>query len=216
MRCANPEWANEARTKPPGMRGGTFRYCSKRCVTRASYLRGGEELKELARLNMARRRAKDAEKSAAYQKKWREKHAAQVRVHAGKAFRKAYDSPESRMRVMLGAAKTRANIRPSLHGMVHDATIADLLPLPVVCPVLGVELSYRAKGGIHTPNSASIDRIDPSRGYCKGNVWVISMRANVVKNDGTPEEHEQIAKAVRERMSPAPKSRINLLRLVAA
>ena len=87
---------------------------------------------------------------------------------------------------MLGAAKAAQIFGPRCAGMVHDATIADLLPLPVVYPVLGVELSYRAKGGIHTPNSASIDRIDPSRGYCKGNVWVISMRRTSSRTTGRP------------------------------
>lgn len=44
----------------------------------------------------------------------------------------------------------------------------------------------------------SLDRIDPRKGYVKGNVWIISYRANLIKNDGTAEEHEMIAKAMRE------------------
>jgi len=34
----------------------------------------------------------------------------------------------------------------------------------------------------------SIDRIDSSKGYIKGNVRVISKRANVLKNNATIEE----------------------------
>jgi hypothetical protein len=46
----------------------------------------------------------------------------------------------------------------------------------------------------------SIDRIDPSKGYTPDNVWLISQRANRIKNDATPEELKLIAEAVAERM----------------
>ena len=34
----------------------------------------------------------------------------------------------------------------------------------------------------------SLDRIDPTKGYIKGNVWVITKRANTMKNSATREE----------------------------
>ena len=36
--------------------------------------------------------------------------------------------------------------------------------------------------GIQTFNSPSIDRIDSTKGYVKGNVKIISLRANMMKN----------------------------------
>ena len=50
-------------------------------------------------------------------------------------------------------------------------------------------------------DSMSIDRIDPSKGYTPDNVWLISQRANRIKNDASPEELRLIAEAVAERMS---------------
>lgn len=44
---------------------------------------------------------------------------------------------------------------------------------------------------------SSLDRVDPAKGYVKGNVWIVGYRANLVKNDGTAEEHELIARAIR-------------------
>lgn len=34
-------------------------------------------------------------------------------------------------------------------------------------------------------DSPSLDRKDPAKGYVKGNVWVISYRANAIKQDAT-------------------------------
>ena len=65
------------------------------------------------------------------------------------------------------------------------------LEWPEVCPVLGIELDYFALKA--SENSVSFDRIDPTKGYEKGNVAVMSWRANRIKNDGTAEEHRKIA-----------------------
>lgn len=54
------------------------------------------------------------------------------------------------------------------------------------CPILKIKLqenNFSAK-----PNSYSIDRIDNSKGYIKGNIQIISHRANQIKNDATVEE----------------------------
>lgn len=54
------------------------------------------------------------------------------------------------------------------------------------CPVLGYELKYG--GGGKAKNSASIDRIIPSLGYVRSNVMIISLLANTMKNEATPQE----------------------------
>jgi hypothetical protein len=57
------------------------------------------------------------------------------------------------------------------------------------CPSLGVELVYGSgNGGSAEYNSASLDRIVPSLGYVRGNVQVLSARANAMKSDASPEE----------------------------
>lgn len=62
---------------------------------------------------------------------------------------------------------------------------------PSHCPILGIELDYFAEG--RQENSPSFDQIDAGKGYVKGNVHIISWRANRIKNDGTSKEHRQIA-----------------------
>lgn len=63
---------------------------------------------------------------------------------------------------------------------------ADDFEIPEVCPLLGIPL-IRGIGSM-TMNSPELDRIIPSLGYVKGNVWVISRRANTIKSDATIEE----------------------------
>lgn len=56
----------------------------------------------------------------------------------------------------------------------------DDIPLPLRCPILGIPL--KRGEGVCSPNSPSVDRIIPALGYIPGNVAVISMRANAMKN----------------------------------
>lgn len=67
--------------------------------------------------------------------------------------------------------------------------IEDII-IPTHCPILGIKLEENVK--IAKPNSYSIDRINSEKGYVKGNIQIISHRANAIKNDATVEELEQL------------------------
>lgn len=54
--------------------------------------------------------------------------------------------------------------------------------IPKYCPILEVPLTYMHESDGNDPYHATIDRIDNSRGYEKGNVIVISRLANAMKN----------------------------------
>lgn len=92
-------------------------------------------------------------------------------------------------RVMVQSARHRAKKAgvPCTIG-VDDFTI------PECCPVLGIRLQ-RAEGQRGGMNyaSPSLDRIRPERGYVPGNVVVVSMRANLIKNNASMDELRQIA-----------------------
>ena len=60
------------------------------------------------------------------------------------------------------------------------------------CPILDIELDYFSTTACD--NSPSFDRIDNTKGYVKGNVIIISWRANRLKNNGTKEDFEKILK----------------------
>jgi hypothetical protein len=68
-----------------------------------------------------------------------------------------------------------------------DFTITrDDIQIPECCPLLGMPLE-RGVGKVG-PASPSLDRIFPSLGYIPSNVWVISFRANAIKNAASIEE----------------------------
>lgn len=54
--------------------------------------------------------------------------------------------------------------------------------IPKYCPILGIPLTYMSESDGNSPSHATIDRIDNSKGYEKGNVIVISRLANAMKN----------------------------------
>lgn len=60
--------------------------------------------------------------------------------------------------------------------------------LPEYCPLLGVKLTFRSESDGNDPFHASLDRIDNSKGYIKGNVIVLSKIANAMKNSANFEE----------------------------
>lgn len=72
-------------------------------------------------------------------------------------------------------------------GVPFDISFRDI-HIPEYCPVLGIKL-YQ-EGLFET--SGSLDKVIPEKGYVKGNIKVISMRANRLKSDGTLEEFRQI------------------------
>ena len=87
-------------------------------------------------------------------------------------------------RTMLAAARHRAQ----KSGHEFNLTEEDLV-IPESCPVLGIAI-FPKRGGKTGPgpNSPSLDRLDNTLGYIKGNVQVISYRANGLKSDATIEE----------------------------
>lgn len=84
-------------------------------------------------------------------------------------------------KVMLRNARSRALKK----GLPFNIRLEDFV-VPDICPVLGIPLEKNVKH--MRDNSPSVDRIRPELGYVKGNVRVISQRANRLKCDATAAE----------------------------
>lgn len=76
--------------------------------------------------------------------------------------------------------------------------LASIFPPDKKCPVLGIPLVWggldkSGKGG-PAMNSPSVDKLYPDKGYVKGNVSWMSMRANYIKQDAASHELEAVAR----------------------
>jgi hypothetical protein len=105
---------------------------------------------------------------------------------ANREKKRAYDAarratPEGWAIQAYYAAKKRAKKLE----IPFDIAPEDMLPLPEVCPFTHLPFDFAPKHGKASPQSASLDRIKPDRGYVRGNVRVISYKANTLKNDCT-------------------------------
>lgn len=64
-------------------------------------------------------------------------------------------------------------------GILHTIRWTDIV-IPDRCPIMDEE--FWPVLGQQTPMSVTIDRKDSTQGYIPGNVWVISLAANLAKN----------------------------------
>lgn len=123
------------------------------------------------------------EQKRLYMREWRRKRYAAdpaypmfIRESKRQQYRNRY--PEA----LLGQARKRA----AASSLPFNLEATDII-VPEFCPVLGLPLKISEEGR-WTDNSPSLDRFTPSLGYVKGNVRVISWRANRIKCDATVEE----------------------------
>ena len=89
----------------------------------------------------------------------------------------------------------QARIRARKTGILCQIQPEDAI-IPECCPVF--DTCFQSGSRQSHPNSPSLDRVDPTQGYIKGNVAVISWRANQLKSDGTVEEHRKIAAYIQQ------------------
>lgn len=83
------------------------------------------------------------------------------------------------------AIYTQAKRRAALKGIEFNISLNDII-IPEMCPLLGVPFIPGTKNNYkYTP---SIDRVDNTKGYIKGNIRIITMLANSMKNSASEKE----------------------------
>ena len=113
----------------------------------------------------------------------------------GEAKRKAHYEANKKRIIAKSSQHRRENAEKSMLWSARERarrgaypctiTAADIV-IPEFCPVLGIKIEPALnKPG---PASPSLDKIIPKLGYVPGNVWVISQRANQLKNNATLSE----------------------------
>ena len=125
---------------------------------------------------------------------WKSKHRKRVRAQGRAYHQKNKHKLEARRQARRLAHPERqlvesARRRAREMGLPFDLTANDV-KIPVLCPALGIPI--RKGNRKLKDNSPSIDRLIPRLGYVKGNVVVVSWRANRIKCDATLDEMRRL------------------------
>jgi hypothetical protein len=124
-------------------------------------------------------RSENKDKWAAYHKKWREANPEKHKQNYSSL------SPEYKIWYAIKSKCKKNNIE-------FDLDVSDIDP-PKLCPVFNIPLDRRDSN--HTP---SVDRVDPSKGYTKDNICVISLKANRMKQDSSIDDLKMLIKYMEE------------------
>lgn len=82
--------------------------------------------------------------------------------------------------------------RCKMRGIAFELTLPDIPKVPSHCPILGTELVINWGGRAQSNSSPTLDKIDPSLGYVKGNVAWMSSEANRMKSNHTIDSLENL------------------------
>lgn len=101
-----------------------------------------------------------------------------------KLYSKDYRRRNPEIRLLSGA-RDRARDQ----GLEFNLELKDIT-VPKLCPVFNIPME------VGTPYAPSLDKIDPTKGYVKGNIQVISTKANLMKQNASRKELEAFAEWV--------------------
>lgn len=131
---------------------------------------------------------KTAEEKRKYAREWQKKYR---QTEKGKKYYKEYEETyynnvrlkSNNNRRILKNIKSRAKMRD----LEFNLTLEDIV-IPEYCPILGIRLDQQGSNDF----LPSVDRIDNAKGYIKGNIVIISSRANRIKSDASLDELNNI------------------------
>ena len=116
----------------------------------------------------------------------------QVCVQCGKEIYQATDRDKYRYGDTFKRQFSAVKQKAKRYGIPFTVRYEEL-EQPEFCPVLGLKLNYQWRELDTTDHTkASIDRLIPELGYIPGNTFVVSWRANRLKNNMTIDELEKI------------------------
>jgi hypothetical protein len=103
---------------------------------------------------------------------------------------KKYSNSRLKLEDFLIASAKKRSLKKNLDFNIDSNYLKSIWSIDNCCPILNEKFQlYKNCCGDFSP---SLDRIDNTKGYVKGNVRIISFKANAIKNSATIEELEFI------------------------
>jgi hypothetical protein len=118
-----------------------------------------------------------------------------IRKERSIEFNKSRFDPNAISKSVAYKMLARAKSRAKKNNLPFNLELDDIA-IPDTCPLLGIKIE--SNNFRNSPNNPSLDKIIPEKGYIKGNVWVISNRANTLKNDASIQELELLVENLKK------------------
>ena len=145
-------------------------------------------------------RERHNEQSMRSMRRWRAAHPNDAKAACHRWYKKNAERVTAKLRARSRTLEGRAQrllenarARSKRDGIEFAITVADIV-IPSHCPLLGIPLDPAA--GVRAHGLPSLDRRDNAKGYIRGNIWVISWRANNLKSDATLEELRMLVRGL--------------------
>ncbi len=114
-----------------------------------------------------------------------------------RAWKKEHTDP---VRYNIACAVNTAKCHSKKIGRPFEITTQDVLNLWIAqdgkCAITDIKMDWLPGNGERNRNKVTMDRIDSSKGYVAGNVWLVCEWANRAKTDMTKEEAITFAKGI--------------------
>lgn len=132
-------------------------------------------------------------KKSKYDKNYYEENKDKIKKRQD-TYRKTEEFKRSLELAFVNALVATNRYKATKQGILFDLNPGQII-IPVRCPYLGVVLTtIRGKG--FQPTNASIDRIDPTKGYTHDNIQIISRKANMMKQNASMHELRTFARNI--------------------
>ena len=173
-----------------------------------------KENKEYINLNSKINYHSNKEHYAEVNKKYREKHRVRLNKLNSKTNKKAWADFNSPFWFSRRCSVIKARARAKeLDFNLDSEYLKSIFPKNKKCPALGIPFKVldRYAKGKELQQKVSLDRIDSSKGYVKGNVQWVSLLANAIMTNATPDQVIQVGqyfKKVTEELNNGTTTRV--------
>ena len=123
----------------------------------------------------------DTKRQTARVNNWRARDPDKHKDFAKKRYRDGY------VKASIRHSFKNAMARAAKIGVPFDVQLSDFIDA-THCQLTAIEFRQPANSGIVGPFSPSIDRVEPEKGYVRGNTRVVLMAVNAAKGTGTDED----------------------------
>ena len=132
-----------------------------------------------------------SEKGKATRAKYRKKEREKIAKQKAKNHQRLQSFFEGVISLRMKSVRRRAVLHNLKCNITKEYLMSILIKQEYKCPVFNKKFALKNKD---KTNRISVDRINPKKGYTKGNVQLLSCLANYMKNDANKKQLKMFAK----------------------